>query len=67
MVKGKISKNRIQSLLCSYGALATDAAAVKNQIIGYYKGLLGTAGVGTNLISLQCLLPSALSAYMKEG
>lgn len=67
VVKGKISKSIIQSLLCSDGNLVTDDAAIKNEILGYYKGLLGTTCVGSNLGSLQCLLPSILSDDMKEG
>lgn len=52
VVKGKTFKSRIQTLVCSDGTLANNAAAVTNEIIGYYKGQLGSAGVGANLSCL---------------
>lgn len=69
VVEARISINRIQTVLSSDGILIIDEVAVRNEILGYFKGLLGIVGPDSivSFENLQSLLPSALSDDMKEG
>lgn len=70
VIQGRISRRKINSLICVDGTIVTDETTTKNKILGNYKRLLGSvcSDISTDsLRQLQGLLSAKLSEDMHEG